>query len=132
MKIEYKEHFELSSAELEERIEQFERQYFEALLLNNDVPPELKIYLNYIKEEIESINGILKSLHEPKALYFRKYLSNEIKRHIDNIHSGRNQAEVNNCFIDMHIIITTDGVDYETFSATASKLMNHLNQLIEG
>lgn len=85
-----------------------------------------------IKEEIESINGILKSLHEPKALYFRKYLSNEIKRHIDNIHSGRNQAEVNNCFIDMHIIITTDGVDYETFSATASKLMNHLNQLIEG
>lgn len=53
MKIEFKEHFLLSSAELEERIEQFERQYYEALLLNNNVPPELKIYLDYIKEEIE-------------------------------------------------------------------------------
>lgn len=53
MKIEYKEHFEMTNEELEERIEQFERQYYEALLLSNNVPPELKIYLNYIKEEIE-------------------------------------------------------------------------------
>lgn len=52
MKIEYKEHFEMADDELTERIEQFERQYYEALLLHNDVPPELKIYLNYIKEEI--------------------------------------------------------------------------------
>lgn len=53
MKIEYKEHMEMTDQELQERIEQFERQYYEALLLNNNVPPELKIYLNYIKEEIE-------------------------------------------------------------------------------
>lgn len=53
MKIEYKEHFEMTDDELTERIEQLERQYYEALLLNNDVPHELKIYLNYIKEEIE-------------------------------------------------------------------------------
>jgi hypothetical protein len=53
MKIEYKEHFEMTDDELTERIEQLERQYYEALLLNNDVTPELKIYLNYIKEEIE-------------------------------------------------------------------------------
>jgi len=53
MKIEYKEHFEMSEAELQERIEQFERQYYESLLLNNNIKPELKIYLNYIKEEIE-------------------------------------------------------------------------------
>lgn len=53
MKIEYKEHFEMTNEELEERIEQFDRQYYEALLLNNVIKPELKIYLNYIKEEIE-------------------------------------------------------------------------------
>ena len=52
MKIEYKEHFELSSLDLEERIEQFERQYYESLLLNNTIKPEMKIYLNYIQEEI--------------------------------------------------------------------------------
>lgn len=53
MKIEYKEHLEMTDDELTERIEQFERQYYEALLIHNDVPPELKIYLDYIKEEIE-------------------------------------------------------------------------------
>jgi hypothetical protein len=52
MKIEYKEHFELSSASLEERITQFERQYYEVQLLHFNTPPEMEIYLNYIKEEI--------------------------------------------------------------------------------
>ena len=53
MKIEYKEHFEMTDDELTERIEQFDRQYYEALLLNNTIKPELKIYLNYIQEEIK-------------------------------------------------------------------------------
>ena len=53
MKIEYKEHFEMIDEELIERVKQFERQYYEALLLNNIIKPELQIYLNYIKEEIE-------------------------------------------------------------------------------
>lgn len=53
MKIEYKEHFEMSNEEITERIEQFDRQYYEALLLNNTIKPELKIYLNYIQQEIE-------------------------------------------------------------------------------
>lgn len=52
MKIEYKEHFEMTNEELTDRIEQFDRQYYEALLLNNVIKPELKIYLNYIQEEI--------------------------------------------------------------------------------
>lgn len=53
MKIEYREHFEMTDQELTERVEQFERQYYEALLLNDVIKPELQIYLNYIKEEIE-------------------------------------------------------------------------------
>ena len=53
MKIEYKEHMEMSNEELTERIEQFERQYYEALLLYNETSPEMIIYLNYIQQEIE-------------------------------------------------------------------------------
>lgn len=53
MKIEFKEHFEMTNEELEERIFQFDRQYYEVQLLHSSITPELKIYLNYIKEEIE-------------------------------------------------------------------------------
>jgi len=53
MKIEYKEHFEMTDEGLKERITQFERQYYEVQLLHFNTPPEMEIYLNYIKEEIE-------------------------------------------------------------------------------
>lgn len=53
MKIEYKEHFEMTNEELEERIFQFDRQYYEVQLLHSSITPEMVIYLDYIKEEIE-------------------------------------------------------------------------------
>lgn len=45
-------HFEMTEVELQERKQQFERQYYSTILTNNDISYEQQVYLDYIQEEI--------------------------------------------------------------------------------